>query len=377
MTVGAAGEDGGSGLRVDQLRGFRIGVTSDRRSGDLIAALERRGAHVVHAPALKIAPHDQDRQLIGETQDVIKSRPELVLITTGYGMRRWFEVADAAGLGPELSAVLDGARILARGPKALGAVRAAGLEATTPGDRDTTAAMIDKIVDEGLTGRRVALQQHGYTDQVQLDRLREVSSSVMTVTPYRWAGPDQNEKLSRLIELVGCRQLDVVTFTSAPGADATLSAASEIGRHDELVEAMRADVVAAAVGPVTAGPLIEVGIEPIQPDRYRLGALIRLVSEYLDQHRVQRFYSAGLEVELRGRCVTVDGRVVTLGPSALALFKTLAASRGVVSRQDLIRCLPDTPDDHALEVAMSRLRRALGAPGLITTVVKRGYRLGP
>ena len=377
MTVGAAGEDGGSGLRVDQLRGFRIGVTSDRRSGDLIAALERRGAHVVHAPALKIAPHDQDRQLIGETQDVIKSRPELVLITTGYGMRRWFEVADAAGLGPELSAVLDGARILARGPKALGAVRAAGLEATTPGDRDTTAAMIDKIVDEGLTGRRVALQQHGYTDQVQLDRLREVSSSVMTVTPYRWAGPDQNEKLSRLIELVGCRQLDVVTFTSAPGADATLSAASEIGRHDELVEAMRADVVAAAVGPVTAGPVIEVGIEPIQPDRYRLGALIRLVSEYLDQHRVQRFYSAGLEVELRGRCVTVDGRVVTLGPSALALFKTLAASRGVVSRQDLIRCLPDTPDDHALEVAMSRLRRALGAPGLITTVVKRGYRLGP
>ena len=377
MTVGAAGEDGGSGLRVDQLRGFRIGVTSDRRSGDLIAALERRGGHVVHAPALKIAPHDQDRQLIGETQDVIKSRPELVLITTGYGMRRWFEVADAAGLGPELSAVLDGARILARGPKALGAVRAAGLEATTPGDRDTTAAMIDKIVDEGLTGRRVALQQHGYTDQVQLDRLREVSSSVMTVTPYRWAGPDQNEKLSRLIELVGCRQLDVVTFTSAPGADATLSAASEIGRHDELVEAMRADVVAAAVGPVTAGPLIEVGIEPIQPDRYRLGALIRLVSEYLDQHRVQRFYSAGLEVELRGRCVTVDGRVVTLGPSALALFKTLAASRGVVSRQDLIRCLPDTPDDHALEVAMSRLRRALGAPGLITTVVKRGYRLGP
>ena len=195
MTVGAAGEDGGSGLRVDQLRGFRIGVTSDRRSGDLIAALERRGAHVVHAPSLKIAPHDQDRQLIGETQEVIKSRPELALVTTGYGMRRWFEVADAAGLGPELSAVLDGARILARGPKALGAVRAAGLEATTPGDRDTTAAMIDKIVDEGLTWRRVALQQHGYTDQVQLDRLREVSSSVMTVTPYRWATGSEREAL--------------------------------------------------------------------------------------------------------------------------------------------------------------------------------------
>jgi uroporphyrinogen-III synthase len=377
MTAGDAGANGGSGMRVDQLRGFRIGVTSDRRSADLIAALERRGAHVVHAPALKIAPHDQDRQLIGETQEVIRSRPELVLITTGYGMRRWFEVADAAGLGPELSAVLDGARILARGPKALGAVRAAGLEATTPGDQDTTAAMVDKIIDEGLTGQRVALQQHGYTDHVQLDRLREISSSVLTVTPYRWARPDQNDKLSKLIELAGDRQLDAVTFTSAPGADATLTAAMAIGRHDDLVEAMRSEVIAAAVGPVTAGPLIEVGIEPIQPDRYRLGALIRLVSEHLDRHRVQRFQIVGLDLELRGRCVTVDGRDVTLGPSTLALFKTLAASNGVVSRQDLITCLPDSADDHALEVAMSRLRRALGVPGLITTVVKRGYRLGP
>jgi uroporphyrinogen-III synthase len=40
-----------------------------------------------------------------------------------------------------------------------------------------------------------------------------------------------------------------------------------------------------------------------------------------------------------------------------------------------MRCLPEAPDDHALEVAMSRLRRSLGVPGLITTVVKRGYRL--
>jgi hypothetical protein len=51
----------------DILRGFRIGVTSDRRSADLIAALERRGAQVLHAPALTIVPNDQDDSLIIET----------------------------------------------------------------------------------------------------------------------------------------------------------------------------------------------------------------------------------------------------------------------------------------------------------------------
>lgn len=38
-----------SGAPAEVLRGFRIGVTSDRRSADLIAALERRGAQVLHA----------------------------------------------------------------------------------------------------------------------------------------------------------------------------------------------------------------------------------------------------------------------------------------------------------------------------------------
>ena len=374
--AGDAVREPASSSPLDQLQGFRIGVTSDRRSSDLIAALQRRGAHVVHAPALKIAPHDQDRQLIAETQELIRDRPELVLITTGYGMRRWFEVADAAGLGHELSAVLDSARILARGPKALGAVRAAGLEAATPSDRDTTESMVDKLVEEGLFGRRVALQQHGYTDDAILNRLREVSASVRTVTPYRWVGPEADHRLAKLIELAADRQLDAITFTSAPGADATLAAARATGRADDLIDAMRAaEVVAAAVGPVTASPLVAAGIEPIMPDRYRLGALIRLLSEYLDRHRVQRFHAAGIDLELRGRSVRVDNRVITLGPTALALFKTLASCNAVVPRAQLMRCLPEAPDDHALEVAMSRLRRSLGVPGLITTVVKRGYRL--
>ena len=110
------------------------------------------------------------------------------------------------------------------------------------------------------------------------------------------------------------------------------------------------------------------------PDRYRLGALIRLVSEELNERHVRRFRSGSTLIELRGRSVSVDGRHVMLGPNALALFTALTSSESVVSRQELSEYLADDLDDHALEVAMSRLRRALNVPGLITTVVKRGYR---
>jgi uroporphyrinogen-III synthase len=102
--------------------------------------------------------------------------------------------------------------------------------------------------------------------------------------------------------------------------------------------------------------------------------LIRLVSDHLTSTHARRFVRGDTVIELRGRVVTVDGRSVTLGPHALALFIALSETDAVLSRSELVECLPDELDDHALEVAVSRLRRTLNVPGLITTVVKRGYR---
>ena len=98
------------------------------------------------------------------------------------------------------------------------------------------------------------------------------------------------------------------------------------------------------------------------------------MTEELTQRHIQRFQRDGVIIELRGHQVSVNDRRISLGPSALALLVALASSSSVLSRQELIAYLPDTPDEHALQMAMSRLRRALDVPGLITTIMKRGYR---
>ena len=57
------------------------------------------------------------------------------------------------------------------------------------------------------------------------------------------------------------------------------------------------------------------------------------------------------------------------------LLRALAARPGaVVAKTDLVRGLPGGGDAHAVEMAVTRLRAALG-PGVVETVVKRGYRL--
>jgi len=374
--TGAAADTASVGFRPDQLEGFRIGVTSDRRSEDLIAAFERRGAEVLHAPAIRIAGAADDTRLTLDTQVVIDARPDILLATTSYGIRRWFESADAIGIGPELTDTLVHSRILVRGPKARGAIRAAGLDDAGMSDEETTKSLVDLVLRGGARGTTVAVQLHGFTDEPQLERLRAAGATVLTVAPYRWLLPEDSSRSLRLVDAVCTGALDAVTFTSAPAVEALFAAADGVGRLEELQDAFSETVVAAAVGPVTAAPLLAAGLRPIVPDRFRMGALIRLVCEHLEEQRVVRLDTTHGPVELRGRLVTVAGERANLAPTSLVLLRLLLAGGGsVISRAELTAALPETQDDHAFDVAISRLRQALPAPGLVATVIKRGYRI--
>jgi uroporphyrinogen-III synthase len=220
------------------------------------------------------------------------------------------------------------------------------------------------------------VQLHGFVDQEQLDRLRDAGATVITVAPYRWTVPTEPARVVRILEAIAARTLDAVTFTSAPAAEALLVAAREHGLYDAVVTALRSDVVPIAVGPVTAAPLHAAGVEAIYPTRYRLGALVRALVEYLNEHRVRRITTAHGMLEIRGRCAALDGRLRHLTPASVALLRLLLDAGGaVVPKARLQSVLPDAGDDHALEAAVGRLRQALDNRAVVVTVIKRGYRL--
>jgi len=365
-----------AGTADQPLEGFRIGVTSHRRSQDLIEALERRGAEVLHAPALKIAPVQEDHRLIEDSRAIIEARPQLCIATTAYGMRRWCEAADSFGIGDQLLETLGATRMFVRGPKARGAVRAAGLADVGISSDETTATLVDMLLAEGVRGKTVAVQLHGYTDVRQLERLRMSGANVMTVTPYRWVKPEGAGRLPKLIEAACNGSLDVLTFTSAPAVDALWSTAHEMGLYKQLVAALKTTVATAVVGPITAQPLVDAGVQPLVPERFRMGALIRLVCEHLALNHVRRLDTAAGAVELRGRSLRIEGDPVELAPAPLLLMRALLGAGGaVLSRESLSELLELRGSVHALDMTVSRLRSALPDASLVETVVKRGYRL--
>src|SRR3954466_9604734 len=117
----------GESMSEGVLTGFTVAVTAERRREEMAALLERRGARVVSAPAISIVPLADDDALHAATAACIGLAPEVVVATTGIGFRGWLEAAEGWGLAAPLGAVLRNARIIARGPKPCGAIRAAGL----------------------------------------------------------------------------------------------------------------------------------------------------------------------------------------------------------------------------------------------------------
>jgi uroporphyrinogen-III synthase len=361
------------------LTGFTVAITASRRVDEFTTMLRRRGAEVVAAAAMTMVPLADDARLRAATEDVIETPPDLLIATTGIGFRGWVEAAEGWGMAEALLAALGKALVISRGPKATGALRAAGLrEAWSPVSESSEEVLAHLSVDD-LKGKRVAVQLHGATDEWDpvpgfVDTLAERGATVVGVPVYRWEPPEQLGPLDGLIEKVSLGGVDAITFTSAPAAASFLMRADELRLAEAVRRAMTTTVIPFCVGPVTARPLSNAGVPSVQPDRMRLGALARVVADELPRLRPD-VAVAGHRLGVRANCAVVDGVVRDLSPNSLVLLKLLAAAPGsVVSRDVMLRALGGD-DAHAVDAAVARLRSAIGAKDVIATAIKRGYRL--
>ena len=260
------------------MAGRTVLVTAHRRSEELAEAFARRGATVRRAAAMSIVDHADDEQLVADTRSLLADPPDTLVVTTGQGLRGWFDAADAAGLGEELQTMLTGVRIVVRGPKANGAVVARGLTPAWVAGSETAAEIIEHLLERGVAGARIAVQHHGNGSDGIDDALTAAGADVAPFVVYRWGPAPDPEAVTDSVRAVAEGEIDTIVFTSAPAASAWLAAADAAGVTGAVVARGRAhEVVFAAFGPVTAAPLEEKGVAPLVPDRSRMGALIRAV----------------------------------------------------------------------------------------------------
>jgi uroporphyrinogen-III synthase len=369
---------------VEPLVGFTVGVTADRRRDELCALLRRRGARVVEAPLIRIAPVDDDVDLRTASERCLAAPIDYVVATTGVGWRGWMSAADGFGMGERLRESLGRAHVISRGPKATGAVRACGLREVFSPASEANDGLLAWLLDRNLAGRRVALQEHGAPLPGFVASLRERGAEVISVPVYRWLPALDSGPVMSLIDSLVRRDVDAVTFTSAPAAAHLLDAAAAADRRRPLLDALATDVLPACIGPVCARPLLAADIPAVWPERGRLGKLAQLVVEHLGRRGRLSFQARGLPVAVQGNAVVAAGRATLLTGAPAAVLRALAADPGrVLSRRELLRRAwshsgepASATAEHTVDAAVGRLRAALGDHAwLVATVTKRGYRL--
>lgn len=359
-----------------------MGITADRRWTEQAALFERRGATVMHGPAIRTLPVAAEGPLRRATEDVIAHPPDVLIANTGLGVRSWFASADSWGLGRALETALARTRIYARGPKASGAVHAAGLSVVARAGSERLRELVDLVLDRLQPGERIVIQLDGSWESPETDRLRRAGAVVVALPTYRWTRPEDPGPALRLAESVIAGRVQAVTFTAGPSIANWFSMASEAGVADPLREALTdGSTVVGCVGPVCAEAAANERIlspHLVQPDAFRLGPMVRAVTERLTQRAVTVQIGPTAMV-LSGQAVLISGDCIGLSDTEARLLAVLAERPNVVlTKEHLLKAVwgDSVLDAHAVEVAIARLRKRLGPHGgCIRAVPRRGYTL--
>lgn len=351
------------------LAGYTVGITGHRRWEEQAELLERRGARVVHGPVMRTALLTDGDVTLAATREALSAPVDVTVLSTAIGVRSWFAAAESVGLDDDLRDVLNRSRIVARGPKALHAARAVGLDVRWSAPSETTAEVVATLRPR-VSGQRIVVQRDGGAPVVADALAAAGAADVVDVGVYEWARPDDDRPARRLLDLAAAGNVDALTFTSSYAVGSAFDLADD---PDGLAAALRGPVLAVAVGPVTAQALRARGVEPVaEPTTARLGAMVHVLTRALSQ-RSATLAHEGRTGTWQGRLlVAEDGTATELTVGEARLLRTLADRRpAVVAKDDLVAA---GADGHAVEATVARVRAKLGplGPG-IRTVRRRGY----
>jgi uroporphyrinogen-III synthase len=367
---------------VPVLSGYVVAVAGDLRAHPLASTLEGQGARAVTFQATRTVPQAEATALAAATAAAVQEPADEVIVSSAFGLRAWHAAARAAGLATQLRQLLASARLLARDPRTADALREYGFEQIWSAPSNTTEDLFAYLLAHPREGARVVAQ----VDQEPVRELvRAMASSgaeVVEVLTTHPEPPKLRSVLHRLVEQIVRRQVDAVLVTATSCGEHLLEQAVVDGELSGVLEALGGDVALVCLGPLGAAPFVAHGVAPFMPARPMLNELPGVLAAELPKRSLHPVVG-GHRLEIRGQAVIVEGLLIPVQAGPMAVLRALAQEPGrVLSAAEIRDRVPGwhEVDDHAIEMAVSRLRHSLEGTdfeGLqfVQTVVKRGYRL--
>jgi uroporphyrinogen-III synthase len=264
------------------LNGVRLAVLESRLSTELAELVRRLGGVPCAVPAvrevscLERVPAFLDTLCAGQFS--------VAICLTGVGVLRLLREAERLGRLDETLIALRRLTIVCRGPKPSAVLRQYEVPVhIRPAEPYTTKELLEALNAVDLRGSHVALLHYGERNLPLADALRERGAVLEELCLYEWELPEDVEPLQGLVRQLVDGQMEAIAFTSQIQCRHLFDVAANLGLATALADAMRRDVIVAAIGPVCSSALNAYGITPdVLPAHPKMGALITAVADYIE-----------------------------------------------------------------------------------------------
>ena len=241
---------------------------------------------------------------------ILEERVDYVVFMTGPAVYSLMSTAKNLGIEKKFVEALQQTTVIARSLKPKIALTNHEVKTDIMPEENTAEGITKLLKSFSLTGRNVAVLWHGSYSPLIKNELHALGAQVFESSTYRYSLdlkesgarilemmgfkyiPPDEAKVVKLIEDIGKRLIDAITFTSPPSVRDLFKIAEAYYLREPLQYYLNNHVIVVAVGPSTMKALEENYIHvDVMPNVFKMGPMIKSLSDYLgqsDAHKKKR-----------------------------------------------------------------------------------------
>lgn len=280
-----------------------VAITGSRRASELAHLITNFGGRPYLAPTVGIeARQDISKEAEFFINKILEERIDYVVFMTGPGVYSLMSTAKNLGIEKKFAEALQDTIVIARSLKPKIALANHGVKTDIIPEENTAEGIAKLLKSFGIADKNIAVLWHGSYSPLLKNELHAVGAQVFESSTYiyslelkesgvrilemmgfKYIPPDES-KVVKLVEDIGKGLIDAITFTSPPSVRDLFKIAEAYSLRESLQYHLNKEVIVVAVGPSTTKALDENDVHvDVMPDVYKMGAMIKSLSDYLGQ----------------------------------------------------------------------------------------------
>lgn len=267
-----------------RLEGIEAVLFEARHAKTLAELVAKQGGRPFSAPAMKEIPLGDNPEAFRFAEALFAGRVDVLVLLTGVGTRYLTDVLAEKYPREKVIEAYKKTVIVPRGPKPIRVLNEWGVPFALTVPEPNTWNELVRSLDQNkekvpVSGKTVAVQEYGVSNEELIRALQERGASVMRVPVYRWALPDDLSPLKEAVARILDGRTGLTVFTTAVQIAHVLQVAQTMGKKEPLVAALNRTVVA-SVGPDCSEALRSHGVAvDIEPESPKMGPLVVAAAE--------------------------------------------------------------------------------------------------